>query len=625
MKRRWSISTDGGIAWVEINPLNVGKLGFTRGRDLNAGQIFFRTKLKAPIMLGGEDYDLLRSIQFDPGTRCNDILLRCDEYCTGWAETWRGVFSTSAGTWDLVNCTCTFKVEPVDRYTCALRRQKLKFNILQVGPQDNITKIVPPVDFLVCEGFDGPPFDDLWCAEIGGDPLNPLNSGGWEYIDDINDTIDGIPTTFYFYWRERITTECVDGLPSPPPGTSWVEYVNDCSTNGTAQFVRPTQGAYPFGSPTQGTYDGDGNPVPPNDTCTWLFVGNVRAFGTTDVFAPYFVCVTDPSDADIELNRGRRLQDVTQFLLDELECDLGDVVSDFFEWNPVGDAIGYVAGENYVTGEANQYSDMLIYQKTDVIGAGGTDPATIGELTFDEMMRFYRVAFRVFWDIDDDGALRLEHWSYFTGDLGLDLALLSGVIEPLVYESLNEAIPASERARWMDAQGRDFVGLDIVYSGPCVNVELDPTEWTPGRFSTDVNYVINVAENLSPDGFVVLACTLVGSTYHTILDVGVITGNFISNAPMSWANLQDAFWRSDRYRPTGRMNGLETEFDDYLPNIEQKGVTIPRCCETLSMDPRARLTTALGERLLPARTAVVETIEDDLLNDVIKLTLRYRY
>ena len=276
-----------------------------------------------------------------------------------------------------------------------------------------------------------------------------------------------------------------------------------------------------------------------------------------------------------------------------------------------------------MTGTPNQHSNLLIHQKTDVIGGGGSNPATIGELTFEELMRFFRVAYRAFWFIDDSDRLRIEHWSYFTGFADLDLTTLGNLVEPLSFESLGAEIPALERATWMEALGRDFVGLDIVYTGPCVNALLDATEWQAGRFSTDVAYVSDVNADIAKDGFVVLACTLLGSVYHTILDYGAITDNLTSNAPLSWANLQRDFWTWDRPRPSGTMNGTFTDFDGFLPTVKQGEVSFDACCSLLDLDPRRPVVGGLSARIAVAGS--VESLSHDLYTDRITMAPQYHY
>ena len=605
----------------DFGPLQYAK--FSEEEDLSNGLIAKRPKLTTDIIFSGDDFHYFRAFERDATRRCEEFIIRRQERCNGkWDTVWTGTFSTGSGSWDLDACEFTVRPDPLDEYSCITKRQKQKFNILQVGSELNVTKLVPVVDFLICTGSFGLPAEDL-CSEIGPDMGDPDIAPGWDLIDSTFDTIGGFSQQFWLYWRERITTECIDGAPVPPPGVDWVLYVDNCATEGSAQYVRRTVGAYPYGPATQGTYDGDGNPLPPDTDCAWLFLGIVYVDGHPEVSAPYFACMTTELESDIHLDRGRLLQNIVKFFLEKMECGTNELVSDFFEWDPPGDAPGYIAGNNYVTGLANQMANLLTYQKTDIIDYNSSNPATIGEMTFEELLKLFRTAWRVYWFIDAKGRFRLEHWTFFTEPLGLDISQITNSIEPLAYSPTGET-PSVERATWMDAQGRDFVGLDIVYSGSCVNVDAEPTQWSAGRFSTDLIYIINPGNNLSTDGFVILACNKIDGTYYTIIDYGAITDNYVSNAPMSWANLQDAFWRSDRYRSSANMNGVETEFDAYLPNTQQKPVGVPMCCGYPKFDSTKRVKTHLGYKLGDIN-AYVKRAEFDEATEFLTLTLRYAY
>jgi hypothetical protein len=245
-------------------------------------------------------------------------------------------------------------------------------------------------------------------------------------------------------------------------------------------------------------------------------------------------------------------------------------------------------------------------------------------MTFTEMMTFHRVSTRCFWDIDDDGYVRLEHWSYWVFAVGIDLLTSERPNEPLVYEAIGDEIPRIERAKWMDAQGRDFVGKDLIYDSPCVpDGSENVKEWSPGRITTDVSFIDTDPDAISKDGFVVLATTLVAGVYQTIIDTGAITGNFTSNAPMSWANLERDFWTYDRYLPTGNMNGVDTVFDAYLPNVKQEPVSITMCCDVFGFDPKDRVNGVLARRL--GTHAYVESASLDLFNQRLTIVLRYAY
>lgn len=625
MDKRWQLSFDGGTTYADCNPLNGGSLSIDSKRDLSKGQVFYRKSLSGPIKFGKPDYDNINEWRLQPPLRCGAILVRLQLRCGGiWQTEWTGEFSPSSGKWDIGRCTFEAKASPVDRYSCLLAVSKVKRNILQVAPVQNLTKLLPSVEFLPCKYYvEG----EGLCEEIGNDPEDPLLINGWEYINDFVTDLDGNVTTYNLYWREKVTTECVGGLPVVPPGLNWQLYENNCDTTGFATYVRRPLVFYPFGDPGQGTFDENGNPVAPDNDCNWFYIGNVslnpQSTGPSPT-APYFICLDQPSDFDTEFNRGRLMKDVTEFILDRTECSFTGVRSDFFEWNPTGSAPNYIAGYNYVTGNVNQVDELLIFQKTDVINPLATNPATIGELTFEELMQVYRVMFQVYWDIDDEGYLRLEHWKYWDFALGLDTTASEGSSEKLIYSGLTDDIPQAERATWMEAVSRDFVGLDIEYSGPCVSDDKEAEDYSPGKITTEVTFVVSDPDSISREGFVIMATALSDGVYNTIIDIGAITENFITNAPLSWANLQRDYWTWNRKLREGKMNGVEQVFDGFMPNIEQDQFSVVMCCPLLAFNAQSRVKTELSSGL-GGVYAIVESSSFSVKTNRLSLTLRYSY
>lgn len=631
MKKRWQISSDGGTVWRTVHPINGDKHRISQERDLETGCIGFRKKLTSDLVfqdnqrLGIDDYTYLRAFEEDPDLRCSELLVALQFQCSGtWTEFYRGKFSAGSCKWELGACVVTVKPETVDKYTCLLEKAKVKRNILQAAVVDASYVALPSLEFGTCTtlGFIPTPLGD--CDEFfgpGGTPSDPPIDG-WQGAT--TSQVAPGPSQVNFYWRERVETECVGGSPSPPPGVGWSMLQDNCATTGTAIYVRQPLISWPFDPPSAGTIV-DGINTPPDTTCQWVFMG---MGGIDDPFTPdndavpYYVCID--SATQTEINRARTLQSATEYIIEESGCDLLGTRSDFFDWNAPGDAPGYVSGENYITGTTSQTDALVILQKSDVIDPNASNPATIGEITFLEMMTALRVMFRCYWDIDDDGYVRIEHWHYWLYQQGLDLPVMydAKVIEPLTYTHLGDEIPRIERAVFMEAQGRDFVGKDILYSGPCVNTE-EVKEWSPGKITTDVSFIDTDPTSISKDGFVILAADLASGVYQTIVDVGAITGNFTSNAPLSWANLERDFWTWDRYLPTGNMNGADVAFDGYLPNIEQEQVSVTLCCELLTFDPSETVNTSLGERL--DAEAIVESVQHDIPANRTRLTMRYAY
>lgn len=647
MTHRYSISTDGGTTWTEVSPVNGASLSLSDERDLGKGQIFFRRFLKGSPRLRGNDYLLLYPFERAPHRRCEELLLRLEAKCgAGYREVWRGRFSAGTCAWDLDRCEVELKVETVDRYTCLLDAIKVKRNILQVAPVDANARAIASLEVAAVYTKPITVVPDL--VSVTGDPALGIADGAYSSGSIPTPTnwwtgfsfqpglvlLGGIPVDFLtVYWRERLTTECVGGSPASPPGAGWVMVEDNCATEGLATWVRNPTFSWPFGTPQQGTCV-DGVAVPPAGACdigwTNIFRCGLLAYQNglpldlSFAIPPFFSCLVQGSGTDI--NRSRLLEDAVDYLVEQTGCGLEGVRSDFFEWLPPGDAPGYVAGENYVTGTPNQHAAILIAQKSDVITPAASNPATIGELSLSEMLEMLSVTHQLFWDIDDAGFLRIEHWSYWTAQAGMDLTAEEDVVERLRYEHLSEAIPRIERAQWMEAQGRDFVGRDIVYSGPCVRVlnEEGVEEYSPGRVTTDVSFVLNDPTAIAKDGFVLMASVYDGAVYNVIIDTGAITGNLITNAPLSWANLQRDFWTYNRFLPSGEMNGQFTVFEGYLPNIEQKDVSAPVCCTLYNFNARDYLTTNLGTRIGVAQ-AMVESVEHDLTTGRATFVIRYAY
>lgn len=624
MNKRWSISLDGGATWVAITPSNEGRLKIIEAPDLDNGQVFFRKKLTGNVILSGNDYLLVRPFEVNPALRCNTLLMRVEIKCgASWREFWRGDFSAGSGKWDLGNCTFQIKPETVDRYSCLLRKMNVKHNILQVAPTVVKVYALPSLEFGTCTtvGFTPAPSDgcDQFYESFPGSPF--IN--GWDGAT--TSQVAPGDSQVNFYWREKVETECVGGNPVPPPGSGWVLLSNDCGTTGTAVYARQPLISWPFDPPQAGTVVNGVN-VPPDNSCNWVYMG---MGGVDDPFTPeqdavpYYVCINSASSQ--ENDAARPISSVLQYLVDKSGCGLAGVRSDFYEINPPGDAIGYSPGTNYVTGGQNQHNALVMLQKSDAKNPTATNPATIGEMTLAEMFKFLLECHQVYWTIDNGGYVRLEHWNHWTRNQGIDIRTLSDTVEPLAYKHSNEKTPRIERGRWMEALGRDFVGKDIIYNSPCASPEDESgsvLEHSPGRITTDISYVLTDPVPISNDGFVVLATRFDGASYNTIIDQGAITGNFISNAPMSWANLQRDFWTWNRFLLFGEMNGAAQIFDGIRPNITQDKISIALCCQIMAFDPRDYLTTELGQRL-GGLGGIIESLEYDLVQDRIEITTQY--
>lgn len=621
MTWRFSISTNGGADWSVVTPLNGSKLKVDQGRDLDAGQVFFRKKLTGKPMLGGDDFKLIDAVRRNPTRRCEELLIKCERDCGQWQEYWMGGFTAMTCDWDFDACSVGINPKTIDRYSCLLDAAEKPVNILRAAMVTvNVPFVLADLEIYACTicvpGDCMPP----------GDPLSV--NWLWEKIAETS-FVTGTPPTedtcvVTAWGRLKITTECIDGNPTPPQGSGWALLTDDCATNGTATYVRALTGDEIFllGAVfTSGTCV-DGIATPP--ACVAYMqvfdCGAMTTDSSTNEEIPFlWLCF---GAGGVSHERCRLLQTAAELILSESGCELTGPVSDFFEWNPPGDAPGYAPGINYVTGELSQVNHLAIEQKSDAIDPLASNPATRGEMTFTELMAMLRVMFRCYWDIDEQGILRIEHWSYWAEAQGLDISAEDAPIEPVAFSGGGQEVPISERPEFMEAQGRDFVGSPIEYAPQCSNDE--PEKASPGKITTDSAFVEGDPDAISKDGFVVYACfTAPGGEYTCIVDTGALSGNFAVNVPLSWANLEDAFWRHDRYLPSGVMNEAPTDFESFLPTVQQEGVSFRACCSLLAFDPRRRINGALARRL--GVLGVVESVSHDLYTDRITLVLRYPY
>jgi hypothetical protein len=356
--------------------------------------------------------------------------------------------------------------------------------------------------------------------------------------------------------------------------------------------------------------------------CTWILISECDVETQAP---PYWWCF---KGSGIQYGGSYLLKDAFEFVLDGIGCSgLVGVTSDFFEWNPQGDAPNYVAGENYVTGLPNQLDYLTLTQKSDAKDPNATNPATIGKVKFKVMVKWLLEMFQVYWFIDGN-RIRFEHISYFQEVLGLDLTLPEYALE--MVKSNRYAYNSVERPKYetfsMDEAGnRDFIGDDIYYQTLCVNQDHDTNtlEHAVNGITTDIQFVNNSPDDVGNDGFVMLATNKVGDVYVTIIDDGKLSNAPIVNAPLSWANLHHYYFTYFRYWKDGYINNIYQVFDSYRNTVIQEPVNIKTCCDLLSFDASEAIKTPLGVQWFNGINGTIDKAEYDVVKETLKLTIGY--
>lgn len=358
---------------------------------------------------------------------------------------------------------------------------------------------------------------------------------------------------------------------------------------------------------------------------TWIKIGSAIANGTVGYFPPIYWCF-NPTATTIFYTRNRLFQEACEYVLQEMGCSFNTIYSDFFEWNPIGDAPGYSAGNNYVlvnqgfVDTTNKLRYLSISQKSDVLNPTSSNAATKGMLTFEKMTKIWRELFHCFWFVDSAGRFRVEHKSFFNNTLAFDSTIAPHATHNAAkrkYIYNKESMPKFERFQFSEALWTDFVGADIWYDSVCVNQDPDGNvseRGTKDLLTTDLYALFIDPASANKVGFVLFCNDFDGTSYTVNLDAGNISGVLIANAHLSWANLHVNFHKYDRVLTQGYMNNVLTTFNSTQKYKQQKDVVLNVCCDDEFDPTMSYIKTELGN-------GIISSAEQNTSNGIIKATL----
>jgi len=257
---------------------------------------------------------------------------------------------------------------------------------------------------------------------------------------------------------------------------------------------------------------------------------------------------------------------------DALPSDAPSSISSWMTTNPNG---------NYVSGvtASNELNDFCIGLTDKWLG---NDPKGF-DRSFNQFMSDLMETIQAGWYIDADGDFRIEHVKYFEKlwEDSTALDLTESTYDKYKSETdakeikFNKALLANrEKFKWtqvgLPTDSEDFIGVDIIYD----NLETIANVLKHGpSVTTDMTYLTENLSDASGEGyFFVIAPEVTG--YREIeISTGVLSTDDVSNAAMSWANLQDKYWTWRRMSENGDMNDEDTtSFDSAVKFLEQAGV-----------------------------------------------------
>jgi hypothetical protein len=578
----------------------------------------------------GADYAWLKA--FEDAGSCENIISDLERSCDGglsWNDYFTGKFTCKDVRWDIDRCRATVNIRPNDVYACTEEFGDVPFNILSLSPEVSITNPGNPASY------------EYFADENGQcNPSTAPTGSGWiNFFDDCDNSDPFNPiSTITIWFREYKWTSCIAGNPYPPTGTGWVLDTNDCATTGLAKYVRVP----PIGTPSPSTVWVSiclgTDPVNPNDDPNysgtpspyWELVYSGCYVGGNNWSYWWDRVPTSPVSFDHTRPLLQVVDEIAQFTCPTIN----GVISDFFDWNAAEDTPGYSPGINYVTGLSNKLTGIHISQKSDIIDPNASQPATVGELTFNELMQMFAVTFNAFWFIEGT-KLRIEHISAYQYNLTLDLT--TGTYATMlygknIYEYLTERRPRVEKFKFMEAFNQDFVGKDIEYFVDCIVPTIgrprggnsaeqsllreNQITYDAGRFTTDLKHIEDNPGDINKDGFV-LICTVDDGAGNLSVDyeAGLLSGNLMQNGHLAWANLHHAYHRHNRVLLSGNMNGTLTTFLSAQNTKQQKNVDIYGCCSfDLNGTDLVKTEIGFGE---------VDEYTENLFTNRVTLTLNY--
>lgn len=583
--------------------------------------IFFRKLLDSPITFINDgsqsisDFTYLKDI-YD-NFKCCEIKFRVEKLCSGtWITDWEGYFTHNDVDWDFDKCTATVKLTSDDDYRCLLDNGNTEVNVL--GVEDRITiqlSYTSVYDIYIDSTLD---IDCLF--------TNPPGEPGYVLVFE-DCTVPNSGTGRQVWIRERTFTQCVDGECTEPlqcGGPVWELISDTCGLDGQCEWVRAVGTSPPeilFADCVNGIPDPP--PVPPGtDPEEYIII-----FQDCEWFNPNLgVIIYYAAPCLINYTRVMTFSDVISYLVENTCPDIPGIRSNFLEINPLDDNpnFPYVPGKNYVItfnnsffGETeddnNYYSTLAIAQKSDIINPNSSNPATEGIMTFEELMEWLRIIFNIYWNIDDDGYLRIEHFVYYTSQQIYDLTVPPNAIynEWLNQVSYNkQEMPKREVFKFAEAYYKDFVGVPIVYNSPCVNPKIKEKMYTVGDITTDINYIIDFPSSIDPHGFVFFLLDGILIRQAT----GKLTGTLQNNVELGWSNLHFNFHRHNRVLLSGVMNNVQQPFASAIKTRKQVTQSRIDCCYDFAPF-RGYITTTQGNGEIEKATFYIS--QNRLLFDLV--------
>lgn len=290
------------------------------------------------------------------------------------------------------------------------------------------------------------------------------------------------------------------------------------------QSSRTSQNPTKWGRTDNGDYF-----LPPDDSVDWIPIGRSRWVNTSLWFKPESEVSTVEKQATYPymLNDAYPLAACISALLAEMGSDVTFGESDTYSQFLYGQ-IGGV----YADPIAQRDCRLFITPKSNITAGEYQTPAMKGLVTLKDIFDMLRDTYRLYWFVDDQKRLRIEHVKWFemggsysvSPTVGIDLTTMTNKrngktwdYAKNTYEYEKSEMPERYEFGWMDEVTDLFKGSPMQIVSPYVE-KGQKEEVTVRQFDSDVDYMLLQPSAISLDGFAVMnvqkANAIVGGLYR---------------------------------------------------------------------------------------------------------------
>lgn len=456
-------------------------------------EIFFRLRIKNDLKFQGEDYQWLLAIENGP-ERCLPITVEVKRIRPGFSDllVYSGTAFLNNATIDRSFCEIILKVEAEDNYTALYKIWERTKNVLL-----GATKVCIYTNFKDTPVFisEITKIDTVESANVGPggsgflNPDFPDPDEGWKmYTDEVKITNAAL---FFAERRTRWYRETTSAYPNyitPPPGGAspggWQSYGDQVIGNNNFTYYRDVDSILQTGREVVNTV---------------LLGEDFGPFGQFpfDEYKRYYSWI--PLDHP-QLCNGLDISEVLNSLLEGTGVTYR---SNFFNINPDGSAPSNDAYNRHV------YDRVIVFQRTDILSAGASTPATIFNVTLKGFLEQLREQYDIRF-VMRGTELLIEHRSYHEGKLGIDMTLLTPSPLPGKYVYTYDADSLPSREEWYQdgeyASQTRFKRFTIDYLDDdlpnCITIPGGTRTHTAGSSCNDVQSMVANPQDFATSGMV---------------------------------------------------------------------------------------------------------------------------